>query len=154
MTVDSISDMATRIRNAITIKKSLVTLPYTKNNEIIAKILEKEGFIHCVTNVNKNDLQNLRSEQNNTRESSKKLNNANLSKIIILALKYIGREKKPIIHALKRISKPSLRWYSPNPIPQSLGGLGIFIVSTSAGLLTDKEAREKNLGGEIWLEVW
>ena len=83
----------------------------------------------------------------NSRES-------NMSKLIVIALKYIGREKKPIIHSLKRISKPSLRWYSANPIPQSLGGLGIFIVSTSLGVMTDKEARTKKLGGEILLEVW
>nr|UIB38874.1 ribosomal protein S8 [Trentepohlia sp. YN1317] len=75
-------------------------------------------------------------------------------KVIILALKYIGREKKPMIHAIKRVSKPSLRWYSQSPIPQSLGGLGIFIVSTSFGIITDKEARDKKLGGEILLEIW
>ena len=75
-------------------------------------------------------------------------------KLIVIALKYIGREKKPIIHSLKRISKPSLRWYSANPVPQSLGGLGVFIVSTSLGIMTDKEARTKKLGGEILLEVW
>ena len=78
----------------------------------------------------------------------------NQSKLIVVALKYIGREKKPIIHSLKRISKPSLRWYSADPIPQSLGGLGIFMVSTSLGIMTDKEARTKKLGGEILLEVW
>lgn len=78
----------------------------------------------------------------------------NQSKLIVIALKYIGREKKPIIHSLKRISKPSLRWYSADPIPQSLGGLGIFMVSTSLGIMTDKEARTKKLGGEILLEVW
>uniref|UniRef100_UPI0030017C4F ribosomal protein S8 n=1 Tax=Cephaleuros diffusus TaxID=1519597 RepID=UPI0030017C4F len=61
-----------------------------------------------------------------------------------------------MIHAIKRVSKPSLRWYLQNPIPQSLGGLGIFIVSTSFGIVTDfiKEAREKKLGGEILLEIW
>ncbi len=152
MTADSISDMATTIRNAITIKKSLVSLPYTKNNEIIAKILEKEGFIHCVTSTNKNNLrENMQVINSNKNE---KKNNTNFSKLIVLALKYIGREKKPILHTLKRVSKPSLRWYSPNPIPQSLGGLGIFIVSTSSGIVTDKEAREKKLGGEILLEIW
>ena len=75
-------------------------------------------------------------------------------KVIILALKYVGREKKPMIHVIKRISKPSLRWYSQNPIPQSLAGLGIFIVSTSFGIITDKEARDRKIGGEILLEIW
>ena len=236
MTIDSISDMATIIRNAIAIKNSLVTLPYTKNNEIIAKILAKEGFIHCVTTTNKTNLQkekiakrlptrnNLSIEkpvsENNTRldtnaensmqnqketsfledkgpeKASKrsqaifsdqnlekgtnlttekqKLNlqdsrfsNSSLSsefksngspfrdqKVIILALKYVGREKKPMIHAIKRVSKPSLRWYSQSPIPQSLSGLGVFIVSTSFGIITDKEARDKKVGGEILLEIW
>lgn len=244
MTIDSISDMATIIRNAITIKNSLVTLPYTKNNEIIAKILAKEGFIHCVTTTNKTNQdswfdfqENQKFSENNfdktshdvrklTKSASKlplqkdekinSIDNNNLSidtttesqntswntnqdnsvqnysysastfpgssssksksteinqsgartansrlkpegkpqKVIILALKYVGREKKPIIHAIKRISKPSLRWYAQSPIPQSLGGLGIFIVSTSFGIITDKEARDKKLGGEILLEIW
>lgn len=223
MTIDSISDMATTIRNAIVIKNSLVTLPYTKNNEIIAKILAKEGFIHCVTTTNKTNFgisssdsikksdrgsfqkndkiaeriskhnntlsintpidetnntrfdinQNVEKENNQTSEkqkfnlgldpevtpgnsssgetlqnsrfysaslSSKFTSNGINEKVIILALKYVGREKKPMIHAIKRISKPSLRWYSQNPIPQSLGGLGVFIVSTSFGITTDKEA--------------
>ncbi len=238
MTIDSISDMATIIRNALAIKNSLVTLPYTKNNEIIAKILAKEGFIHCVTTTNKTNFgvspsdsiktadsgsfqknekinhthNNLSiktpvAETNNTRldinqektnQNVEKVNNqtaekqklnlgvapgvsrvgsstgetlqnsrfstAPLSsafrsnginqKVIILALKYVGREKKPMIHAIKRISKPSLRWYSQNPIPQSLAGLGVFIVSTSFGIITDKEARDKKVGGEILLEIW
>nr|YP_010260935.1 ribosomal protein S8 [Cephaleuros virescens]YP_010261050.1 ribosomal protein S8 [Cephaleuros parasiticus]UIB38689.1 ribosomal protein S8 [Cephaleuros virescens]UIB38991.1 ribosomal protein S8 [Cephaleuros parasiticus] len=59
-----------------------------------------------------------------------------------------------MIHAIKRVSKSSLRWYSQNPIPSPLGGLGIFIVSTSYGIMTDKEARKKKLGGEILLEIW
>nr|UIB38843.1 ribosomal protein S8 [Trentepohlia sp. YN1242] len=177
MIVDSISDMATIIRNAIAIKNSLVTLPYTKNNEIIAKILAKEGFIHCVvrvgkfhTSTNKTYLkknEKIPASQNNATLNHEKTTNLNAKeqktseknrlndqKVIILALKYVGREKKPLIHAIKRVSKPSLRWYSQNPIPQSLGGLGIFIVSTSSGIITDKEAREKKIGGEILLEIW
>ena len=240
MTIDPISDMATIIRNAIAIKNSLVTLPYTKNNEIIAEILAKEGFIHCVTTTNKinfsissstnfnrngaeksfqnnsipkNDLSvetsmthntNLsgpdfppehlkeNAEENVSSQNVEKESNLNTKKqtnsgapikdqdpksflnekssgprskiraqkgttnqkVIILALKYVGREKKAMIHAIKRVSKPSLKWYSQNPIPQSLGGLGIFVVSTSFGIITDKEAREKKLGGEILLEIW
>lgn len=186
MTIDSISDMATIIRNAIMIKNSVVSLPYTKNNEIIAKILAKEGFIHCVTTTNKTNTTDLGvSQWENSREtklkstdinpneahektesshdmgnsvfspvSSKLKQSSESQKVIILALKYVGREKKTMIHAIKRISKPSLRWYSQSPIPQSLGGLGIFIVSTSFGILTDKEAWDKKLGGEILLEIW
>nr|YP_010261179.1 ribosomal protein S8 [Cephaleuros karstenii]UIB39120.1 ribosomal protein S8 [Cephaleuros karstenii] len=164
MSVDSISDRATLIRNAITIKNPLVTLPYTKNNEIIAKILAKEGYIHCicVTTMNTPNL-NTGLPKNTTSDteqfttistSSEKVKSGMKKKVIILALKYVGREKKTMIHAIKRVSKPSLRLYSQNPIPPSLGGLGIFIVSTSYGIITDKEAREKKLGGEILLEIW
>ena len=142
---------------------------YSKLNYQIVKILENQGFIHCATftnqkNLNSNLFQSSLNSKHNRVESDSKENQAltidqnsresNVSKLIVIALKYIGREKKPIIHSLKRISKPSLRWYSANPIPQSLGGLGIFIVSTSLGIMTDKEARTKKLGGEILLEVW
>ena len=147
----------------------MVSLPYTKTNYQIVKILENQGFIHCATFTNQKNLstnlfQSSSNSKGNTRNSTQqknqvlaidpKIHDQNLSKLIVIALKYIGREKKPIIHSLKRISKPSLRWYSPNPIPQSLGGLGIFIVSTSLGIMTDKEARTKKLGGEILLEIW
>lgn len=167
MTIDSISNLLTILRNAVTIKKSLVSLPYTKTNYQIVKILENQGFIHCATFTNQknlnSDLFQSPAKSNGSSQSTTKNHvstvNQNLqehvtSQLIIIALKYIGREKKPIIHSLKRISKPSLRWYSANPIPQSLGGLGIFIVSTSGGIMTDKEARTKKLGGEILLEVW
>ena len=142
---------------------------YSKLNYQIVKILENQGFIHCATFTNQKNLNSdffqssLSSKNTEVKFSSQKnqrlavdqnLQESNVSKLIVIALKYIGREKKPIIHFLKRISKPSLRWYSSNPIPKSLGGLGIFIVSTSLGVMTDKEARTKKLGGEILLEVW
>ena len=169
MTTDSISNLLTIIRNSVTIKKPLVSLPYSKLNYQIVKILENQGFIHCATFTNQKDLSSnlfqsplsesrdqVKSDyqRDNTFTTNQNLQESHVSKLIVIALKYIGRERKPIIHSLKRISKPSLRWYSSNPIPKSLGGLGIFIVSTSLGVMTDKEARTKKLGGEILLEVW
>ena len=140
---------------------------YSKLNYQIVKILENQGFIHCATFTNQKNLNSdffslgskynkieFDSQKNQELAKDQNLQESNVSKLIVIALKYIGREKKPIIHFLKRISKPSLRWYSSNPIPKSLGGLGIFIVSTSLGVMTDKEARNKKLGGEILLEVW
>lgn len=151
-TVDSISNLLTVLRNAVTIKKALVSIPYTTTNFEILKILESQGFIHCSTVT---DRDSFGSYSNSSPESVVTQKNWGRSpKLIIIALKYIGREKKPIIHSLKRISKPSIRYYLPNPIPKSLGGLGIFITSTSLGIMTDKEARTKKLGGEILVEIW
>ena len=92
----------------------------------------------------------LRKKNNKTFQT---LFNPNFSKIILLALNLNAKEKASI-HGIRRISKPSLRCYSSNPIPRSFGGLGVFIVSTNCGIMTDNEAREKKLGGEIMLEIW
>ena len=132
MAQDLISDMLTILRNALVIKIPVVTCPYSKNNYLISKILLEKGFILGLAAPNEN----------------------HFSKKIIIGLKYHPKTQNSPLHSLKRISKPSLRWYSSNPIPQSLGGLGIFIVSTNLGIMTDKEARAKKLGGEILLEVW
>nr|YP_009667491.1 ribosomal protein S8 [Trentepohlia odorata]QCW57794.1 ribosomal protein S8 [Trentepohlia odorata] len=92
----------------------------------------------------------LRKKNNKTFQT---LFNPNYSKIILLAFN-LNTKEKASIHGIRRVSKSSLRCYSSNPIPRSFGGLGIFIVSTNCGIMTDNEAREKNLGGEIMLEIW
>ena len=133
---DSIGDMLTRIRNACLAKKSTLAIPFTRVNQQIAQILEKEGFIQSYqTSL---DVQNL-----------------------IVRLKYRskaiyrGKKKESCITNLKRISKPGLRIYSNSrEIPRILGGTGIVIISTPEGLLTDREARLRGIGGEFLCSVW
>nr|AMN09088.1 ribosomal protein S8 [Rotundella rotunda] len=136
MVNDTISDMLTRIRNACMVKKSTVMIPYTKMNQQISKILEKEGFI-----------QNFKLSED--------------SKILILRLKYRSKQvlnnktKESCITNLKRISKPGLRIYTNHKeIPRILGGAGIVILSTPVGILTDREARSLVIGGEILCSIW
>ena len=126
---DRISDMLTRIRNANLAKKSSVSIPKTKVTLEIAQILEKEGFIESFQISSSGDL--------------------------TLRLKYLGREKKPCITNLKRISKPGLRIYTNSrEIPNVLGGMGILILSTSKGLMTGKKAKQLNVGGEVICYVY
>lgn len=133
---DSISDMLTRIRNACLAKKSSVIVPHTKFNHEIAQILEKEGFIQSYQMVfDSND--------------------------ILIRLKYRsktiyrGKTKESCITNLKRISKPGLRIYANHrEIPRILGGTGIVILSTPSGVLTDREARFKGIGGELICSIW
>ena len=128
---DAIADMLTRIRNANQLRYQEVLVPSSKTKLEIAKILKSEGFIEDYK-VSKDDVQ----------------------KTIVLTLKY-GPNKERVITGLKRISKPGLRVYAKSEdIPKVLNGLGIAIISTSKGLMTDKEARKNNLGGEVLLFVW
>lgn len=132
MTNDLISDTITRIRNASLIKSSTVNISFTLLNEQFCNILVREGFID--------------SFQRN--ENSEKTE-------LVLFLKYKGNKMKPSITGLRRISKPGLRIYSNHKdIPRVLNGMGIVILSTSKGILTDREARKKNLGGELLCSVW
>lgn len=138
MVNDTISDMLTRIRNANLAYKTCVSIPKTRIHESICKILEREGFIEKfeISETNQNQL--------------------------ILNLKYVtnpsenrGGLGKPCITNLKRISKPGLRIYTNHKdIPQILGGMGIIIISTSKGLMTDRQARLEKLGGELICSVW
>jgi small subunit ribosomal protein S8 len=126
---DTISDMLTCIRNGILIKSQTVTVLSTKINKNIAKILEREGFI----------------------ESYQTLNNGKL----ILKLKYINEDKRSCITNLRRLSKPGLRIYvNYKEIPRILGGMGIVILSTSKGIITDNEARYHKIGGELVCSIW
>lgn len=131
MVNDAIADMLTRIRNANAMKYKTVEIPGTKMTRGIADILTKEGFI-----------------------DGYETNKLAVGEMLVLKLKY-SKSKERVITGLKRISKPGLRVYvKAEEMPRVLNGLGIAIVSTSEGLMTDKEAREKNLGGEVLAYIW
>jgi small subunit ribosomal protein S8 len=126
---DNLSDMLTRIRNANILHRTNVIIPKTKMNEEILNLFEKEGFI----------------------ESLSKEQDGSLS----VVLKYDKKTKKPCITNLQRISKSGLRIYSNyKEIPEILGGIGVLILSTSSGLLTDKEAKKQKIGGELLCSIW
>ena len=131
MVQDNIADMLTRMRNALQMRYQTVVVNGTKMTLGIAEILKKEGFI---TDYN--------YEKNITADK------------LTITLKY-GEKKERVITGLKRVSKSGLRVYAKaNEIPRVLNGLGIAIISTSKGLMTDKEARENNLGGEVLAYIW
>ena len=128
---DPIADMLTRIRNANVMLYKEVEVPASKIKVEIARILKEEGFI-----------------------SDYKIKKNNVQNIISLNLKY-GQNKERVITGLKRISKPGLRVYaSVDELPRVLNGLGIAIISTSKGLMTDKNARKENLCGEVLEYIW
>lgn len=128
---DPIADMLTRIRNANVVRHETVEIPASKVKREIAEILKKEGFIRDAEYI----------------EDSKQ-------GIIRLFLKY-GPNQERVITGLKRISKPGLRVYAKSQeVPRVLGGLGIAILSTSKGVMTDKEARQSKAGGEVICYVW
>ena len=129
---DPIADMLTRIRNAITAKHDSVVVPASRIKEDIAKILVSEGYIKNYEVVEVGGFNNIH-----------------------ITLKY-GKDKNvKIISGLKRISKPGLRVYAnKDELPRVLGGLGIAIISTNKGVVTDKVARELNVGGEVLAFVW
>ena len=130
---DPIADMLTRIRNANAMKYKTVSMPVSKVKEEIAKILKDEGFI---------------SDYKIFKEKDK------VQKTLSLSLKYTDKKER-VITGLKRISKPGLRVYAKsNEVPKVLNGFGIAVVSTSKGIMTDKEARKNSLGGEIMAYIW
>ena len=130
MVTDPIADMLTRIRNANLMRYKEVEVPASKIKNEIARILKEEGFI-----------------------SDYKIKKNNIQDNIVLYLKYSGKER--VITGLKRISKPGLRVYAKaEEIPTVLSGLGIAIISTSKGLMTDKNARKASLGGEVLAYIW
>lgn len=131
MNTDPIADMLTRIRNANIVSHKEVELPSSKLKVELAKLLKEEGYIsdYAVKEVGK-------------------------FKVLNVALKY-DAQNNPVITNLQRVSKPGLRTYSKaKNIPQVLGGMGIAVVSTSKGLLTDRKARKENVGGEVVCYVW
>ena len=129
---DPIADMLTRIRNANMAEKQSVRIPHSKIKADIARLLKEEGFV--------------KDYKLNETETNKSFLNINL--------KYTA-EREPVIQGLKRISKPSCRKYvNAEEVPRVLGGIGIALLSTSSGVMTDSEARKKNIGGEILCFVW
>ena len=128
---DPIADMLTRIRNANQMRYKEVEMPFSKMKLEIARILKEEGFIEDF-----------------------KMKKSSVQNILVLNLKY-GENKERVITGLKRISKPGLRVYAKTEeMPKVLNGLGIAIVSTSKGIMTDKSARKDSLGGEVLAYVW
>jgi small subunit ribosomal protein S8 len=132
MTTDTIADMLTRIRNANLAKHQIVQIPSTKVTRNIATVLFAEGLI----------------------DSFEELKNG-LKSSLLLSLKYSGKDRKPSIAKIQRISKPGLRVYSKaKKMPRILGGFGTAIVSTSRGLMTDQQARKEGIGGELLCYIW
>ena len=128
---DPIADMLTRIRNANMVRHEKLEVPASNIKKEIAEILKREGFVRDVEYIDDNK-----------------------QGIIRIFLKY-GKNNERVITGLKRISKPGLRVYAKtDEIPKVLNGLGIALISTSQGVLTDKEARAKKVGGEILAYVW
>ena len=129
---DTIADTLTRIRNAILAKHQIVRIPTTNVTYRIISVLNDEGFIE-----NFEEIQD------------------GFKKYLLITLKYKGKNKGSIITKLKRISKPGLRIYSKHKeLPKVLGGIGIAIISTSKGVMTDKQARYLGLGGEVLCYIW
>ncbi len=140
--LDPISDMLARIRNANLAKKPEVVFPYSKIKFAISKLLERENWIKKVELLE--SVKNLRSI------SSPK----DKFKQIKITLKY-NKDKQPFISALNRISRPGQRIYvKKDKIPVVLNGFGMAVISTPQGLMTDKEARQKKIGGEVFFEIW
>ena len=128
---DPIADMLTRLRNANSAYHESVSMPYSKMKGAIANILQTEGYIK--------DYQ---------------VEDARVGKTLVLNLKY-GTKRERAISGVKRVSKPGLRVYAQsNNLPKVLGGLGVAIISSSSGLLTDREAAEKGVGGEVIAYIW
>ena len=132
MTTDTIADMLTRIRNANLARHQIVQIPSTKITRNIAQVLLAEGLI----------------------ESFEELKNGFTSSLLV-ALKYVGTERKPVIEKIQRISTQGLRVYSgAKKMPRILGGFGTAIISTSSGLMTDRQARQQGIGGELLCYIW
>jgi small subunit ribosomal protein S8 len=131
MNTDPIADMLTRIRNANMVSHETVEMPSSKLKAELAKLLKEEGYI-----------------------TDYSIKQEDKFSFLVIVLKY-DEKHKPVISNLKRISKPGLRNYCKSKhLPKVFGGLGIAIVSTSKGLLTDRKARKENIGGEVLCFVW
>lgn len=129
---DPIADMLARIRNAQVAKHDSVVIPASNTKKAIAKILLEEGYVKAYESIDDG-----------------------LQGQIKLTIKYMNGKNNPVIAGMRRISKPGLRVYArSNELPKVLGGLGIAIISTSKGLMTDSQARKENLGGEVMAYVW
>lgn len=132
MVTDTISDMLTRIRNANMVKHQIVQVPATKMSLAITGILKEEGFI-----------KDFESYQENKNQ------------YLLISLKYTGKSRKPVISDIKRVSKPGLRVYANSKtLPRVLDNVGIAIVSTSKGVMTNLKAKDLGIGGEVLCYIW
>jgi len=136
MVTDPIADMLTRIRNALLVKKKEVKIPTSRLKEEIARVMKEEGFIEDYW-VKQHPVQGT----------------------LVLVLKYerdnLGRITESVIRGLKRVSKPGRRVYLPaKKIKRVMGGMGIAVISTSRGIMSDKECRKQGIGGEVLCEIW
>jgi small subunit ribosomal protein S8 len=128
---DPIADMLTRLRNANSAYHDTVKMPHSKIKSHIAEILQQEGYI-----------------------ASWRTEDAEVGKALVITLKY-GNSRERSIAGIKRVSKPGLRVYAKKDnLPKVLGGLGVAIISTSGGLMTDKQAKKTGVGGEVLAYVW
>jgi len=128
---DPIADMLTRVRNANSAYHDAVRMPHSKIKSHIAEILQQEGYI-----------------------ASWRVEDAEVGKSLVITLKY-GNSRERSIAGIKRVSKPGLRVYAKKDnLPKVLGGLGVAIISTSGGLMTDKQAKKTGVGGEVLAYVW
>lgn len=129
---DTIGDMLTRIRNANLARHQTTEVLSTKMTRSIASVLKDEGFITSFEEAGEG-----------------------VKRRLVVTLKYRGKNRQPIINTLQRISKPGLRVYSNRrELPRVLGGIGIAIISTSSGIMTDRDARQTGVGGEVLCYVW
>ena len=132
MVNDTISDMLTRIRNANMVKHQIVQIPSTKMSLAITEILKAEGYIEDFEQYSENN-----------------------KNYLLISLKYTGKSRQPVICKLERVSKPGLRVYSSSKkLPKVLNNLGIAIVSTSKGVMTNLKAKELGIGGEVLCYIW
>lgn len=132
MVNDTISDMLTRIRNANMVKHQIVQIPSTKMSLAITEILKEEGYIQDFEQYSENN-----------------------KNYLLISLKYTGKSRQPVICKLERVSKPGLRVYSNSKkLPKVLNNLGIAIVSTSKGVMTNLKAKELGIGGEVLCYIW
>ena len=128
---DPIADMLTRVRNALAANKEKVEIPSSNMKKAIANIMLDEGYISDV-----------------------KYEEDGYNGKLVISLKYVGK-KKPVINGLKRVSRPGLRVYSDvDTMPKVMDGLGIAILSTNKGIMTDKQAKAANVGGEVLCHIW
>ena len=132
MVTDTISDMLTRIRNANMVKHQIVQIPATKMSKAIATILKEEGFIEDFEIYTENSYE-----------------------FLLISLKYKGQSREPVICKIERVSKPGLRVYAnAKKLPKILDNLGIAIISTSKGVMTNLKAKELGIGGEVLCYIW
>ena len=132
MVNDTISDMLTRIRNANMVKHQIVQIPSTKMSLAITEILKAEGYVEDFEQYSENN-----------------------KNYLLISLKYIGKSRQPVICKLERVSKPGLRVYSSSKeLPKVLNNLGIAIISTSKGVMTNLKAKELGIGGELLCYIW